>query len=180
MSVFFFLCLGVQVSAFEVPVKPQNYVSDFANILDDAVEQTINRNLENLKNTKAVEIAVVTVPNIDGETIETTATKIFDSWSIGNAIKDTGVLVLIAPVERKIRIEVGYGIEEFITDSVSNQIIKNHTPELSTGNYSQAVAGITGDLIQGLENCSFEDLIKKSDAKFPPELGLFLLFTCFN
>ncbi len=180
------LCLGAfllpcsTTLAFEIPTAPQSYISDFANIIDNTSEIAINARLENLKNTKAVEVSVVTVPDIEGETIETAATKIFNTWKIGESTKDTGVLVLLAPQERKIRIEVGYGIEEFITDSVSAQIIKKHTPELTVGNYTLAVEGITLDIIKGVENSSFEDLTKKENTNFPPELGLFLLFIVFQ
>jgi uncharacterized protein len=97
--------------------------------------------LKNFRAEKAHEIAVVTVPTIADETIETYAVKLFAEWGIGGREKDNGVLLLIARDEREVRIEVGYGLEGALTDLESKQIIdKVIVPAFTRGEID---AGVT-------------------------------------
>jgi uncharacterized protein len=86
------------------------------------------------------QIVVLTVPTIGDESIEEYATKVFETWKLGIKGKDNGVLVVIVPQDRKMRIEVGYGLEGALTDVASSRIIRNvMTPRFKAGNYVQAI-----------------------------------------
>ena len=91
--------------------KPTGRVNDFANIISPDVESELDAQLATLENTTSHEVAVVTVESLQGTTVEDYANRLFKEWGIGQAQKDNGVLILVAPNERDVRIEVGYGLE---------------------------------------------------------------------
>ncbi len=126
--------------AYVSPGTPTGMVNDFASIIDPAIEVSIESKLSELRKNTGVEIAVVTVNNIDGETIETFANKLFEDWGIGDKEKDNGLLILVAPNEREVRIEVGYGMEGVITDLQSGNIIeKDMLPAFRNGSYASGI-----------------------------------------
>ena len=91
---------------------------------------------------------VATVPNLQGTTIEDYANRLFRDWKLGQAKTNNGVLLLVAPSERKVRIEVGYGLEGALTDALSRVIIASAiTPRFKTGDYFGGLdAGVDGIL----------------------------------
>ena len=122
------------VSAFTIPAAPSGYVNDYANIIDENSKQQLEKELQLFAASTTNEITVVTIPSLDGDTIEHYATKLFESWKIGNAKNDNGVLLLISRDDRKLRIEVGYGLEGALPDILAQDIINNQiTPCLNEG-----------------------------------------------
>ncbi|MGE0360409.1 MAG: YgcG family protein [Vicinamibacterales bacterium] len=103
---------------------PTGAVSDFANLLADGDEARLTRVVADVEQATTAEIAVATVPSLDGLTVEEYATKLFAAWGVGQAGKDNGVLILVAPSEREMRIEVGYGLEGVLPDGLAGQIIR--------------------------------------------------------
>jgi uncharacterized protein len=138
---FFLLGLVASpVQALEFP-EPQGFVNDFAGILSAETRQQLEDQLARLEKDSSVEIAVVTVESLQKTTIEDYAARLFETWQIGKKDRDNGVLLLIAPNERKLRIEVGYGLEPVLTDSKAGRVIRNIiTPRFKDGDYD---AGIT-------------------------------------
>jgi uncharacterized protein len=132
-------------SAFTLPEKPTGYVSDYANILSQATIQLLESDLQNFTASTSNEIAVVTVPDLGGDTVEHYATKLFELWKIGNAKNDNGILLLIARDDHKLRIEVGYGLEGALPDILARDIIDSKiTPYFKQGDYDKGViAGIS-------------------------------------
>lgn len=144
-SIAVFFALSSSVFAFTVPEKPTGYVNDYANILSAGTKQSVENDLRNFTASTSNEIAVVTVPDLGGDTIEHYATKLFESWKIGNAKNDNGILLLIARDEHKIRIEVGYGLEGALPDILAKDIIDTKiTPSFKKGDYDTGVAGGVG------------------------------------
>jgi uncharacterized protein len=144
------LLLPFIAMAYTSPGKPQGYVSDFAGVMNTGDIQSIDTDLAAFEASTSDQIAVVTVPSIgNDETIETYATKLFAEWGIGKKGNDNGLLILVAPNDKQMRIEVGYGLEGNVTDLVSNNIIqKVMIPAFKTGDYSggirRAVDAVTG------------------------------------
>jgi uncharacterized protein len=86
------------------------------------------------------QIAVLTVPTIKPDSIEDYAVRVFESWKLGQKGKDNGVLVVVVPQDRAVRIEVGYGLEAALTDGACGQIIRNvMTPAFKSGDYDRGV-----------------------------------------
>src|SRR3974390_2095160 len=81
--------------------------------------------LQNLENRSGIQLVVATVKSLEGSDIETYANQLFRNWKLGEAKKNNGVLLLVAPNEHKVRIEVGYGLEGTLTDALSSVIISS-------------------------------------------------------
>lgn len=123
------------------PGKPQGFVNDFAHILSPETVTSVNQSLTDFSNQTTIQVVVVTIPELKDEVIETYAVKLFEDWKMGDKEKDNGVLLLIAPNEKKVRIEVGYGLEGVLTDAQSYGIIQDVIlPEFKTSNYDAGVS----------------------------------------
>jgi len=137
-----FLGLVVQiVPAFSADFPtPEGFVNDFANILSSETKQRLEQQLTQLEEDSSIEIAVAIVDSLGGTTIEDFATRLFEEWEIGKKGEDNGILLLFALSDRKMRIEVGYGLEPLLTDSKAGRIIRNIiTPEFRNEDYDKGV-----------------------------------------
>ncbi len=123
---------------------PQGYVNDFASLLSAQGRQQLEDQLSRLEQETTIEISVVTVNSLEGTTVEDYASRLFEKWGIGKKGKDNGVLLLVAKEERKVRIEVGYGLEAVLTDSRAGRILDNDVvPQFKQENYEKGItAGI--------------------------------------
>ena len=127
-------------------------VVDNAEILSAATRDRVTAALKAHEQATGNQIAVLTVPSIGGESIEEYASRVFAAWQLGQKGKDNGVLVVIVPQDRKMRIEVGYGLEGTLTDVASSRIVRNlMTPQFKTGNYDQGTADGVAAVIAQLE-----------------------------
>ena len=130
--------LAFSGAAQAIPDRPQGWVSDFAGILGDAGE--LARVIEGVEKHSSIEISVVTVASLEGMTIEDYSIRLASKWKVGKKGKDNGVLILVAPNEREVRIEVGYGLESKLTDGVCGGIIRNDMmPAFKRGDYAGGV-----------------------------------------
>lgn len=118
--------------------NPQGRINDFAKILDPATTLTLQRLVDDVERTTTAELAVVTVPSLEGQPVESYAHALFQSWGIGKQDKHNGVLFLVAPVERKMRIEVGYGLEPILPDGLCGHIIRQDClPAFKRGQFAE-------------------------------------------
>ena len=128
------------VQAADVPYLSGRVV-DHAEILSPATRDRLTAALKAHEEATGNQVAVLTVPTIDGESIEEYAARVFATWKLGRKDEDNGVLVVIVPQDRKMRIEVGYGLEGTLTDVAAARIIRNlMTPRFKTGNYDEGTA----------------------------------------
>ena len=119
--------------------SPTGHVSDFAGILNTQEKTDLENKLTKLNTDTSVEVAVVTIKSLEGDTIENFAVKLFEEWKIGKKSKDNGVLFLIALNNRKMRIEVGYGLEPTLTDAHSSWIIQNVGRYFKLNKYGEGI-----------------------------------------
>ena len=120
--------------------KTKGYVSDFAGIIPQNRAGALKVLAQELERKTGAEMAIVTVPDLGGENLETYAVDLFEQWGIGKKGKDNGVLILIAVKERKVRLEVGYGLEGIIPDGRAGQIIREQiTPAFKAGDYGAGI-----------------------------------------
>ncbi len=146
LVIFSFLLVPVAF-AYQSPGSPTGFVNDFAGILSADTKVQLEAKLKDFATKESNEISVVTIKTLDGDTIENYAVQLFAEWKLGKAKQDNGVLLLVAPNDREVRIEVGYGLEGALTDLESKLIIERViTPAFKAGDYnggiSQAVDGI--------------------------------------
>lgn len=127
------------VFAVNIP-KYSGRVNDFANIFSSDFKNSLEQKILEIESQTTDQIAVVTIKNLQGTTVEDFAEQLFKSWGIGQKDKDNGILLLVSMEEKKVRIEIGYGLEATITDGQAGEIIRNQiTPEFKKGNYQQGV-----------------------------------------
>lgn len=112
---------------------------DNADLLDGAAEQRLTDRLEQLEAQTSDQVVVVTVPTLEGLSIEKYSLDLANRWGIGRADVDNGVLLVVAPNERKVRIEVGLGLEGLLTDEKAAEIIQGVLPKFRAGQMQQGV-----------------------------------------
>ena len=127
-------------------------VVDQAGVLSAPARERLAAMLHAHERKTGNQIVVLTVPTLGGESVEDYAVRAFEEWKLGSRDKDNGVLVLVVPQDRRMRIEVGYGLEGALTDATASRIIRDlMTPRFREGNYDVGIeAGVTG-VIQILE-----------------------------
>jgi uncharacterized protein len=141
-----FLCLAnFSVASTQVDVpKNQGWVTDLAGILTPATERRLETLMESYRVGSGHEIAVLTVPDLNGQPIEKLALEVGRSWGLGEKGKNNGALLVVAYKDRKLRIEVGRGLEGELTDSRSGRIIRDIiAPHFRNGNTDKGIeAGV--------------------------------------
>ncbi len=138
------LLLPLTAAALEVP-KVAGYVHDHAGLISSATELKIENFLRGFEGSDSTQLVVLTIDSLEGESLEEYSLKVAEIWKLGQKKKDNGALLLIAKQERKIRIEVGYGLEGKLTDLLSGRIIDNEIkPRFKAGDFEGGIiAGIT-------------------------------------
>ena len=153
-------------------------VVDQAGVMTAEAKSDVEAKSKTLEDKSGIQLVVATVKSLQGSDIETYANQLFRFWKLGEAQKNNGVLLLVAPTEHKVRIEVGYGLEGTLTDALSSVIISSAiVPRFKTGDYSggieRGVDGIisvlTGDSAdwQRKVNVRKEDASSDFDKLFP-------------
>lgn len=122
-------------------------VVDDANLLSPDDEQALTETLKQLEEKSSDQLVVVTLPSLQGYTIEDFGYQLGRHWGIGTKELDNGVLLIVAPNERKVRIEVGYGLEPILTDALSRVIIDNAIlPRFRSGDFSGGIKNGVEDI----------------------------------
>ena len=129
-------------------------INDTAGVLSSQTAKDLENYLAAVERTTNAQIALLTIDSLDGEAIESYGLRVADEWKLGTADSDNGALLLVAMAEKKVRIEVGYGLEGNLTDAMSGFIIREViVPEFKRGNFDtgiseglKAIGGqVTGD-----------------------------------
>lgn len=121
--------------ALEVP-QLQGYVNDYAGMISAPAKRELTAMLSDLERTDSTQIVVLTIPSLDGDSLEDFSIRVAEAWKIGQKNKDNGALLLVSKADHKIRIEVGYGLEGRLTDILSGAIIDNViSPDFRSGNF---------------------------------------------
>ena len=115
-------------------------VVDNAELLDPATEELITTRLAALERSTSDQLVVVTLPDLHGERIETVGLRLGRAWGVGQRELNNGVLIVVAPLDRRVRIEVGSGLEGLLTDETAGAIIdEDMLPLFSKGRHPQAI-----------------------------------------
>ena len=137
--------------ALDVPPLTGRVV-DLAHVLPQATADSLTARLDAHESQSSNQVAVLTVPSLEGESLEEFAHRVATTWKLGRKGTDNGVLLLVAIKERKVRIEVGYGLEGVLTDIRSAQIIRNEiVPRFRAGNMSGGIREGTHAIVKTIE-----------------------------
>ena len=123
-------------------------IVDQANIIPAETRNAIEPKLVDLEARSGIQLVVATVASLEGQDIEPYANELFRNWKLGERTKNNGVLLLVAPNERRVRFEVGYGLEGTLTDALAKVIISNAiTPRFKTGDFGGGISRGVDDII---------------------------------
>jgi uncharacterized protein len=143
--------LAVPAHAQQFP-KLTGRVVDAANLLDPAQEAELVSKLQALEQESTRQLVVATIPSLEGYPIEDYGYRLGRSWGIGQSEANNGTILIVAPNERKVRIEVGYGLEPILTDALSSLIIQNAIlPRFREGNIPAGIIAGADSIIEQLK-----------------------------
>jgi uncharacterized protein len=132
--------------------RPAGPVYDGAQVIPDAVEAGIDAKLRALSKETGKTLVVATVPSLDGMEVEEYAVELFETWGIGDKELDEGALILVAPNERRTRIEVGLGSEGVLPDALAGRIIDQQMiPRFKAGDYGGGIAAAADAVTEQLK-----------------------------
>ena len=157
----FLLFLFISTSLFSSVDIPYltGRVTDNAEILGESTRQSLSEILKEHEDLTTNQIAVLTIPTIGEARIEEYAVEVFEAWQLGLKGKDNGVLIVVAPNERRMRIEVGYGLEPTLTDATAGRIIQyKMTPRFKEGDYDRGIIDGINAVINVLNGDELTDL----------------------
>ena len=142
----FFLPLAVL--AYVSPGKPTGFVNDYAGLLKTEEKAVLEQKLSDYEKQAGNEISIVIASALNGDTAQNVATNLFNEWGIGKKNKDNGILVLIALQERSFWMEIGYGLEDKLTDAQSNWLFRNIViPNFQKENYFGGINELVDKII---------------------------------
>jgi uncharacterized protein len=175
----FLLFLPV-LSALEVPKRADGYVTDRAGLLSPAARENLETALRAFEEKTSNQVVVATFPSLEGDSLEDFSMRLAEAWKAGQKRKDNGVIFLIFKNDRKIRIEVGYGLEGVLTDALSGQIISQVVaPYFRKGDYPGGILAGTDAIMKATQG-EFKGLAKNDRSNNAMNLiflfGVFFLF----
>lgn len=170
--------------ALDVPPL-KGRVNDMANLIQPSTRQQLDAALAQLEQTDSTQVVVLTIPSLEGDSLEDFSMRVVETWKIGQKDVDNGVLVLISKNDRKIRIEVGYGLEGKLTDLTAGRIIRNvMVPEFKMGRFDQGiingVSAIVGVVRGEYTAPTSQQRGKGRKGSSPNFMGLIALFFLLN
>lgn len=176
----FFILSALTVSAFELPDKPAALVNDYSNTLSPADVSMLNQKLMAYMDSTSTQIFVVLMNNEDGRAVELMGAEIGEKWGVGQKGKDNGLVVLMFPDERKVTIQTGYGLEEFIPDALAKRIIENEMiPSFRQNNYAEGLDKGTNVMMDLLSGKFTADQYRKQTSSSGSAFGIFFLIIVF-
>jgi uncharacterized protein len=179
------------IAAFALDYPPlTGRVVDQANVITAQSRGVLETELKELEDKSSIQLVVATVKSLQGSDVETYANGLFRFWKLGQAQKNNGVLLLVAPAEHKVRIEAGYGLEGTLTDALSSVIIASAIiPRFKAGDFSGGIERGVDGIINVLSGDSAgwqakvdvrrEDASSDFDKLFPILFFLLVIFICW-
>ena len=157
-----FLLLAVQAE-FETPGLTSP-VEDYAQIVDASTEKELEQAILSFKQSVGPQVQILTIKTLDGESIEGLSMRVFEKWKLGDKENDNGLLLTVALKERKIRIEVGGGLEGLLPDLKSFYIIEKMKPVFKRGDYSGGIRLGTQEIFEALNDPeAYTNKLKRSE-----------------
>ena len=155
-SSLFLALLAVLASAafaLDVPPPPTTFVTDKASVLSESDAHTLNEKLAAFEQRSGAQFIIYIFPSLDGEALEDFTIRCAERWKVGNKKFDNGLILFVFIKERKIRIEVGYGLERTITDAFSRRVIDQYiAPHFRQGDYAGGLNAAADALMAEIEH----------------------------
>src|SRR2546430_1002277 len=152
-SLFLAIALvAASVLALDVPPPPNTYVTDKASVLSESDAHALNEKLASFEQRSGAQFIIYTFPTLGDEALEDFTIRCAEKWKVGNKKYDNGLILFVFVKERKIRIEVGYGLEGTVTDALSSRVIREDiAPHFQKGDYAGGLNTAADSLIALIE-----------------------------
>ncbi|MFZ0614510.1 MAG: TPM domain-containing protein, partial [Desulfobacterales bacterium] len=148
LAVLGLLLLCAPSLALDVPPL-KGRVNDYAGLVSPATARLLEVTLKRFEEAESTQIVVLTVPTLAGDSLEDFSIRVAEQWRIGQKGVDNGAILVVAKAERKLRIEVGYGLEGRLTDAVAGRIIREViVPEFRAGRFEQGIINGVNAIVQ--------------------------------
>lgn len=186
-KLFFFFILSISFLAFpahglDVP-KLEGYVNDYAGMISPSAKSKLEEGLRAFEQSDSTQIVVLTIPSLEGENLEEFGIKVGEAWKIGQKGKDNGAILIVSKQDRKMRIEVGYGLEGRLTDLAAGRIIDLVIkPRFQQGDFDGGfIAGVSSMIAATRGEFKAEPRpVHYRQRGVPPFLSIFLFFGIFT
>jgi uncharacterized protein len=181
LLIFILLFPPLAVYGLDVP-RLQGYVNDHAGMISPSVKSKIEEELRAFERSDSTQIVILIIPSLEGEGIEEFSIKVAEAWKVGQQRKDNGVLLIVSKQERKIRIEVGRGLEGKLTDLMAGRIIDQVIkPRFKQGDFDGGFITGVSALIDGTrgEFKAEQRPVQRRQKGLPPFLSFLLFFGIF-
>ena len=174
--VLFFLFFSVSALALQLPEKPQHYVNDYTGLLSADSRERIENTLAEFEKTTSNQVVVAIFDSLEGGSLEDFSIHLAEKWKVGQKGRDNGIILLIFKSDRKVRIEVGYGLEGALPDVIANLIIQNEiVPNFRAGNYDAGVEKAVAAILQATRG-EYKATAATTDARGAVILFLIIIF----
>ncbi|MGV2496962.1 TPM domain-containing protein [Pelagerythrobacter aerophilus] len=179
--------LAFPAAAQEFPERGTAPVVDAANIIDDATQAALTQKLDAFEERSQRQFAIATIPDLQGYDIADYGYRLGRAWGLGDAENNDGIILIVAPNEKRMRIEVGYGLEGVIPDGLAFEYIEAMKPYFREGDYSGGIAMAADRIINQLELPPEEaaqvaaqaEQARESDGGFPFGALIWIAFMFF-
>lgn len=127
--------------ALEVPPRPAARINDAAGVLSAGERGALEQQLQAFEQATSNQIVVATFPSLESEDLDDYVVRLFKAWNLGQQGRDNGILLAVFMAEKRVRIEVGYGLEGAVPDAMASRIIRNElAPEFREGRPGNGIA----------------------------------------
>ena len=163
-----------------LPDEPIGHMNDFAKLIDQNRQEMLENKLRNYRDTTTNVIAIATLPDLNDFPIEEVATKLFNDWKMWHEDRYNGILIVIAPNEREMRIEVGYGLEGAVPDVVAGRIIREVlAPSFKQGDFYEGLDRATTIMIDLAEGEYEGNLTRERSSRSEDDIASLIVFFLF-
>lgn len=181
MAAFFVaaFCAAAAAFALEVPPAPREYLTDFAGVIGRQQQTTIDARLEGLERQTGHQVIAALFPSLDGEALEDFTLRCAERWKVGRKGLDDGIIFFAFVRDRRMRLEVGYGLEEKVPDAMASRLLNDVVkPSFAAGDFGGGVLALAGALesIFRGEAPPQPPQGKRTSPGFPGVLVLIILF----
>ncbi len=146
-----FVVLPASVSAQDFPERGKTAVVDAANIIDPETETKLTAKLEAFEKRNQRQFVIATIPSLNGYEIADYGYQLGRHWGLGDAENNDGIILIVAPNDQRMRIEVGYGLEGIIPDGLAYEYVEEMKPFFRNGDYSSGITVGADRIITQLE-----------------------------
>jgi uncharacterized protein len=176
LSVIFLSTISAWVWALDVPPL-RGRVNDYAVVLRQDQAQRLEAQLAQFEQETGHQIAVLTIPTLEGEDIEGFSIRVAESWKIGKKGFDNGVILVVAVNDRRLRLEVGYGLEGVLPDAIANTIITNYiVPRFRERDYAGGIVSGIEAVLKVIKNEPLPESARKKREDQGPDLNSIAMF----